>query len=72
MLTIFAFMTPIINALMYLVVATILLAGSYQVGSSATTPGVITGSTSRGKTTAGYGSAIYDCIGRVGVCRALF
>lgn len=41
MLTIFAFMNPIINALMYIVVAIILLAGSFEVRAGATTPGVI-------------------------------
>lgn len=41
MLTIFAFMNPIINALMYIVVAVILLAGSFEVRAGATTPGVI-------------------------------
>ena len=40
-LVIFAFMNPIINALMYLVVAVILLAGSFHVGSGAVTPGSI-------------------------------
>lgn len=40
-LVIFAFMNPIINALMYIVVAIILLAGSYEVGSGVTTPGTI-------------------------------
>lgn len=40
-LVIFAFMNPIINALMYVVVAIILLAGSYEVGSGRTTPGDI-------------------------------
>lgn len=40
-LTIFAFMNPIMNALMYLVVVIILLAGSYEVGQSAATPGTI-------------------------------
>lgn len=39
-LLIFAFMNPVVNALMYLVVALILLAGSYQTGSGAT-PGII-------------------------------
>lgn len=40
-LTIFAFMNPIMNALMYVVVVIILAAGSVQVGSGSTTPGSI-------------------------------
>ena len=40
-LTIFAFMNPIMNALMYVVIVVILLAGSFQVGAGTTTPGVI-------------------------------
>lgn len=40
-LVIFAFINPIINALMYLVVAVILLAGSVQVTSGGATPGTI-------------------------------
>lgn len=40
-LVIFAFMNPVINALMYLAVAVILLAGSAQVGSGGATPGTI-------------------------------
>lgn len=40
-LTIFAFMNPVVNTLMYGVVALILMAGSYQVGTGAATPGVI-------------------------------
>lgn len=40
-LTIFAFMNPIINALMYVVVATILATGSYEVGAGSATPGNI-------------------------------
>lgn len=40
-LVIFAFMNPVINALMYIVVAIILLAGSFEVGSGGTTPGSI-------------------------------
>lgn len=40
-LVIFAFMNPVINALMYLAVAVILLAGSAQVGSGGATPGAI-------------------------------
>ncbi|MCM1165744.1 MAG: ABC transporter transmembrane domain-containing protein [Lachnospiraceae bacterium] len=34
-LTIFAFMNPVINALMYIVIALILLAGSFRVGGGA-------------------------------------
>lgn len=41
MLIIFAFMNPVVNALMYLVVAAILLLGSYEAGGGFTTPGVI-------------------------------
>lgn len=40
-LVIFAFMNPAVNALMYLVVAAILLAGSFQVGTGTATPGNI-------------------------------
>jgi len=40
-LTIFAFMNPVVNALMYVVVAVVLLAGSYEVSAGVTTPGVI-------------------------------
>ncbi len=40
-LTVFAFMNPAVNALMYLVVAAILLAGSYQAGTGGATPGDI-------------------------------
>lgn len=40
-LTIFAFMNPVVNALMYVVVTVILLTGSNQVGAGATTPGTI-------------------------------
>lgn len=40
-LVIFAFMNPVMNALMYVVVIIILLAGSYQVGENMTTPGTI-------------------------------
>lgn len=40
-LVIFSFMNPVMNALMYIVVVIILLLGSVQVGTSATTPGVI-------------------------------
>ncbi|MGN0386385.1 MAG: ABC transporter ATP-binding protein [Lachnospiraceae bacterium] len=40
-LVIFAFMNPVINALMYIVVALILLVGSYDVSCGMTTPGTI-------------------------------
>lgn len=40
-LWIFAFMNPVINALMYMVVAILLLVGSYEAGSGKTTPGNI-------------------------------
>ena len=40
-LVIFAFMNPVINGLMYLVVAVILLVGSFEVGNGITTPGSI-------------------------------
>lgn len=40
-LVIFAFMNPIINAIMYVVVALILWAGSFEVGAGTTTPGNI-------------------------------
>lgn len=40
-LVIFAFMNPVMNALMYIVVIIILLMGSYQVKDNVTTPGVI-------------------------------
>lgn len=40
-LIIFAFMNPVINALMYIVIAIILLVGSYEVSSGGTTPGSI-------------------------------
>ena len=40
-LIIFAFMNPVINSLMYIVVAVILLVGSVEVTSGAATPGVI-------------------------------
>lgn len=40
-LIIFAFMNPVVNAIMYLVVAVILLVGSFDVSSGATTPGAI-------------------------------
>ncbi|MDE7063311.1 MAG: ABC transporter ATP-binding protein/permease, partial [Lachnospiraceae bacterium] len=40
-LVIFAFMTPVIYALMHIVVAIILLVGSYEVGSGGATPGNI-------------------------------
>lgn len=40
-LVIFAFMNPVINALMYIVVAIILLVGSFEVNGGSTTPGTI-------------------------------
>lgn len=40
-LVIFAFMNPLANALMYMVVAVILLAGSYEVGKGSATPGTV-------------------------------
>lgn len=40
-LVIFAFMNPVINTLMYIVVAVILLVGSYEAGTSGATPGNI-------------------------------
>ncbi len=40
-LIIFAFMDPVVNALMYLVVALILLIGSREIGSGLVTPGTI-------------------------------
>lgn len=40
-LIIFAFMNPVINALIYIVIAVILLVGSYEVGSGKATPGSI-------------------------------
>lgn len=40
-LVIFAFMNPVINALMYVVVAVILFVGSYEVSGGSTTPGSI-------------------------------
>lgn len=40
-LVIFAFLNPVINSLMYLVVAVILLAGSNAVGTGSTTPGTV-------------------------------
>lgn len=40
-LIVFAFMNPVINALMYLVVTLILLAGSFQVESGMVTPGSV-------------------------------
>ncbi|MGN0352035.1 MAG: ABC transporter ATP-binding protein, partial [Roseburia sp.] len=40
-LVIFAFMNPVMNALMYLVVVIILVSGSYQVGEGRATPGTI-------------------------------
>lgn len=40
-LVIFAFMNPIVNALMYVVVTVILLLGSFEVSTGGTTPGTI-------------------------------
>lgn len=40
-LILFAFMNPVVNALMYVVVALILLCGSYQVSAGSATPGVV-------------------------------
>lgn len=40
-LVIFAFMNPVINGLMYIVVAVILVAGSFEVSAGVTTPGSI-------------------------------
>lgn len=40
-LVIFAFMNPIVNVIMYIVVACILFIGSYDVANAVTTPGVI-------------------------------
>jgi len=40
-LVIFAFMNPLTNALMYVVIAVILLAGSYEVGNGSATPGMV-------------------------------
>lgn len=40
-LVIFAFMNPLTNALMYAVVAVILLTGSYEVGNGSATPGAV-------------------------------
>lgn len=40
-LVIFAFMNPAVNALIYLVIAAILLAGSFEVSAGGTTPGTI-------------------------------
>lgn len=40
-LVIFAFMNPIVNAIMYIVVASILLIGSYDASKAITTPGAI-------------------------------
>lgn len=40
-LTIFAFMNPVVNALMYVVVALILTAGSYEVSGGTATPGTV-------------------------------
>lgn len=40
-LVIFAFMNPVMNAMMYIVVAVVLLVGSYEVAGGSTTPGNI-------------------------------
>ena len=40
-LVIFALMNPIVNALMYVVVAVVLMAGSFEVAAGAATPGVV-------------------------------
>lgn len=40
-LTIFAFMNPVVNALMYVVVTLVLVAGSYEVGAGTASPGTI-------------------------------
>lgn len=40
-LVIFAFMNPVMNALMYIVVVLLLLSGSVQVGAGTTTPGAV-------------------------------
>ena len=40
-LTIFAFMNPVVNALMYVVVTVVLVAGSYEVRSGTASPGTI-------------------------------
>lgn len=40
-LVIFAFMNPVMNMMMYVVIVLILLSGSYQVTGGATTPGVV-------------------------------
>lgn len=40
-LVIFAFMNPLTNALMYIVIAIILLAGSFEVGKGTATPGTV-------------------------------
>ncbi len=42
-LVIFAFMSPMMNLLMYLVVIAILLVGSFQAGAGGTTPGAVMG-----------------------------
>lgn len=41
MLLIFAFMNPMVNALMYVVIVLLLLSGSHQVASGMTTPGAV-------------------------------
>ena len=40
-LTVFAFMNPVVNALMYVVIVLILLIGSFEAGAGTTTPGSI-------------------------------
>ena len=40
-LTVFAFMNPVVNALMYVVIVLILLVGSFEAGAGTTTPGSI-------------------------------
>lgn len=40
-LVVFAFMNPVINALMYIVIAAILLVGSFEVRGGGTTPGTV-------------------------------
>lgn len=40
-LVIFAFMNPLTNALMYVVVTVILVVGSFEVGNGGTTPGIV-------------------------------
>ena len=49
-LVLFAFMNPVVNGLMYMVVAVILLAGSFEVRDGGATPGTIMAATGCGKT----------------------